>query len=125
MSFVPAGVSQQPHRTPLGRWVLEEACRQLMHWNAPGREPLHIAVNVSPLQLMRTNFVAEVRDILSTSGIDPAWLEMEITERVVLNFDVIATRMQEISAMGIRFAVDDSTPATPRCSICTACPSRR
>ncbi len=92
---------------PLGRWVLEEACRQLMNWNAPGREPIHIAVNVSPLQLMRTDFVAEVRDILSTSGIDPAWLEMEITERVVLNFDVIATRMQEISAMGIRFAVDD------------------
>jgi len=79
----------------------------LMLWNVPGREPLRIAVNVSPLQLMRLDFAAEVREILAQSGVNPEWLEMEITERVVLNFDVIAQRMKEISAMGIRFAVDD------------------
>jgi diguanylate cyclase (GGDEF)-like protein/PAS domain S-box-containing protein len=92
---------------PLGRWVIEETCRQLMQWNVPGREPLRIAVNVSPLQLMRLDFAAEVREILTQSGVNPEWLEMEITERVVLNFDIIAERMKEISAMGIRFAVDD------------------
>jgi EAL domain-containing protein (putative c-di-GMP-specific phosphodiesterase class I) len=92
---------------PLGRWVLEESCRKLLQWNAPGRDPVRVAVNVSPLQLMRSDFVEEVRDVLTQSGVNPAWLEMEITERVVLNFDVIAVRMREISALGIRFAVDD------------------
>lgn len=92
---------------PLGRWVLEESCRKLLQWNVPGRDPVRIAVNVSPLQLMRSDFAAEVREIVSRSGIDPAWLEMEITERVVLNFDVIAARMRELSSLGIRFAVDD------------------
>jgi diguanylate cyclase (GGDEF)-like protein/PAS domain S-box-containing protein len=92
---------------PLGRWVLEESCRKLLQWNVPGRDPVRVAVNVSPLQLMRSDFVEEVRDVLTQSGVNPAWLEMEITERVVLNFDVIAARMREISALGIRFAVDD------------------
>jgi diguanylate cyclase (GGDEF)-like protein/PAS domain S-box-containing protein len=92
---------------PLGRWVIEESCRKLLQWNTAGRDPVRIAVNVSPLQLMRSDFVAEVREIILRSGVNPAWLEMEITERVVLNFDVIAERMREISALGIRFAVDD------------------
>jgi diguanylate cyclase (GGDEF)-like protein/PAS domain S-box-containing protein len=92
---------------PLGKWVVEEACRQLMLWNSGRTKPVRITVNVSPLQLMRSNFVAEVRQVISESGIDPAWLEMEITERVVLNFDEIAKRMEELAEIGIRFAVDD------------------
>jgi len=92
---------------PLGKWVIEEACRQLMLWNALRKTPICIAVNVSPLQLMRPDFVEEVRHIISQSGIDPAWLEMEITERVVLNFEVIAKHMEELARLGIRFAVDD------------------
>jgi diguanylate cyclase (GGDEF)-like protein len=92
---------------PLGRWVIEEACRQLMLWNANRATLVRIAVNVSPLQLMRSDFSAEVRQAILQSGIDPSWLEMEITERVMLNFDEIAKRMEELAAMGIRFAVDD------------------
>jgi EAL domain-containing protein (putative c-di-GMP-specific phosphodiesterase class I) len=92
---------------PLGKWVVEEACRQLMLWNTGRTKPVRITVNVSPLQLMRSNFVAEVRQVISESGIDPAWLEMEITERVVLNFDEIAKRMEQLAEIGIRFAVDD------------------
>ncbi len=92
---------------PLGKWVLEEVCRSLARWNARRKEPLCIAVNVSPLQLMRPDFAAEVERAISESGIDPAWLEMEITERVMLNFDEIARRMRPLADMGIRFAVDD------------------
>jgi diguanylate cyclase (GGDEF)-like protein/PAS domain S-box-containing protein len=92
---------------PLGKWVVEEACRQLMLWNSGRTKPVRITVNVSPLQLMRSDFVAEVRQVISESGIDPAWLEMEITERVVLNFDEIAKRMEQLAEIGIRFAVDD------------------
>jgi diguanylate cyclase (GGDEF)-like protein len=92
---------------PLGKFVIEEACRQLVLWNEAGMIPVRIAVNVSPLQLMRSDFAREVQHAIVKSGVDPALLEMEITERVVLNFDEIAKRMTELAAMGIRFAVDD------------------
>jgi EAL domain-containing protein (putative c-di-GMP-specific phosphodiesterase class I) len=52
-------------------------------------------------------FVSEVQSALVDSGIDPAWLGMEITERVVLNTNEIAERMAELAKMGIRFAIDD------------------
>jgi EAL domain-containing protein (putative c-di-GMP-specific phosphodiesterase class I) len=92
---------------PIGQWVVKEACRQLKHWNSGRTHPVRIAVNVSPAQLMRPNFATEVRQATSESGIDPAWLEMEITERTMLNFDEIARRIEELAEMGVRFAVDD------------------
>ena len=92
---------------PLGKWVLEEVCRSLCRWNAHRDRPLCLALNVSPLQLMRPDFATEVEHAVSDSGVDPAWLEMEITERVVLDFDEIARRMRPLADMGIRFAVDD------------------
>jgi diguanylate cyclase (GGDEF)-like protein/PAS domain S-box-containing protein len=92
---------------PVGRCVVEEVCRQLDQWKKVTPSPLRIAVNVSPSQLMRKEFASEVGDSLSKWKIDPACLEMEITERAILNFDEISTEIQELSAMGIRFAVDD------------------
>ena len=92
---------------PLGKWVLKEACRQLKLWNTQRETPVCIAINISPLQLMRPDFLTEVQQIISESGIDPRWLEMEITERVVLNVNEIAKRMTELAEIGIRFAVDD------------------
>lgn len=91
----------------LGKWVIEEACRQLMVWNSRRELPVCIAVNISPLQLMRPGFIAEVQQAISQSGANPAWLEMEITERVVLNVNEIVKRMAPLAEMGIRFAVDD------------------
>jgi diguanylate cyclase (GGDEF)-like protein/PAS domain S-box-containing protein len=92
---------------PLGKWVLEEACEQLKHWNSGRSIPVRVAINVSPLQLMQPEFLSQVRAAVSQSGIDPGWLEMEITERVVLNPNEIVERMTELARMGIRFAVDD------------------
>jgi EAL domain-containing protein (putative c-di-GMP-specific phosphodiesterase class I) len=92
---------------PLGQFVIEEACRQLVLWNKAGITPVRIAVNVSPLQLMRSDFAPEVQRAILESGVEPSLLEIEITERVVLNFDEIAKRMSAFAAMGIRFAIDD------------------
>jgi diguanylate cyclase (GGDEF)-like protein/PAS domain S-box-containing protein len=91
----------------LGKLVLEKACRQLKIWNSQRDVPVRIAVNISPLQLMRSDFVSEVQEVIYDSAIEPSWLEMEITERVVLNINEIAPRMTELAEMGIRFAVDD------------------
>lgn len=92
---------------PIGHWVLEEACRQLAVWNTVGNPPLKVAVNVSALQLMRSDFAAEIERALSRWDVDPSLLELEITERVFLNFDEAGRKMHDLHAMGIRFAVDD------------------
>jgi EAL domain-containing protein (putative c-di-GMP-specific phosphodiesterase class I) len=86
---------------------VEEVCRQLEQWNKVTVSPIRVAVNVSPSQLMRKEFASEVAASLSKWSIDPACLEMEITERAILNIDDISVEMWELYAMGIRFAVDD------------------
>lgn len=92
---------------PIGRWVIEEACRQLNGWNVRGHKPVRIAVNVSPSQLVRSEFASEVEASLTRWGVDPSWLEMEVTERVMLNFHEIGKKMRDLNAIGIRFAMDD------------------
>jgi EAL domain-containing protein (putative c-di-GMP-specific phosphodiesterase class I) len=92
---------------PVGRCVVEEVCRQMDAWKAVSTSPTRVAVNVSPSQLMRKEFASEVADSLAKWKIDPTCLEMEITERAILNFDEISTEMHELASMGVRFAVDD------------------
>jgi EAL domain-containing protein (putative c-di-GMP-specific phosphodiesterase class I) len=92
---------------PVGRCVVEEVCRQMDAWKSVSGSPLRVAVNVSPSQLMRKEFASEVADSLAKWKIDPSCLEMEITERAILNFDEISTEMHELAGMGVRFAVDD------------------
>ncbi|AFD27015.1 Diguanylate cyclase/phosphodiesterase with PAS/PAC and GAF sensor (plasmid) [Deinococcus gobiensis I-0] len=91
---------------PLGEWVLAQACAHGAAWS-PGAA-LSVAVNVSALQFARTDFAATVRCWLERSGLDPARLELELTERVVLD-DVgrSAARMAELRALGVRLALDD------------------
>jgi diguanylate cyclase (GGDEF)-like protein/PAS domain S-box-containing protein len=92
---------------PVGRCVVEEVCRQMDSWKTVSTSAMRVAVNVSPSQLMRKEFASEVADSLAKWKIDPSWLEMEITERAILNYDEISTEMHELSGMGVRFAVDD------------------
>jgi diguanylate cyclase (GGDEF)-like protein/PAS domain S-box-containing protein len=92
---------------PVGRCVVEEVCRQMDAWKTVSASAMRVAVNVSASQLMRKEFASEVADSLGKWKIDPACLEMEITERAILNFDEISTEMHELSSMGVRFAVDD------------------
>jgi diguanylate cyclase (GGDEF)-like protein/PAS domain S-box-containing protein len=92
---------------PVGRCVVEEVCRQMDAWKSVAASPMRVAVNVSPSQLMRKEFASEVADSLAKWKVDPTCLEMEITERAILNFDEISTEMHKLSGMGVRFAVDD------------------
>jgi len=92
---------------PLGKWVLEEACRRLMALNSLRPKPISITINLSPLQLMHPDFPREVQEVVARFGINPAWLEMEISERTALNFEAILTPMTQLAAMGIRFTLDD------------------
>ncbi len=92
---------------PIGRWVLEEACRQSAAWAAAGRS-LGVSVNVSAFQLGREDFVEDVRRVLAETGLDPSMLLLEITETTVMR-DVAAACMdlEQMKQLGVRVAIDD------------------
>ena len=92
---------------PIGLCVIEEACRQLKEWTKAGVPPIRLAVNVSPSQLMRKEFSSDVAASLSKWNINPANLEMEITEKAIIDSDGICNQMSELCAMGVRFIVDN------------------
>lgn len=89
----------------MGRQVLEKACLDAVRWQAYN---VVVAVNLSPIQFRNPRLVDEVRDALALSGLDPKFLELEITESAVLG-DVSNTIrvMRELKTLGIRLAIDD------------------
>jgi len=93
---------------PIGRWVLEEACRQAAAWRAAGWPDLVMAVNLSTVQFRRGGIGAEVLAALEGSSLDPAGLELELTESILLEGaeDVLAT-VSAWKAVGIQLAIDD------------------
>ncbi len=92
----------------VGRWVLEEACRRNKAWQDAGLEPLRVAVNVSARQFRRTDFVEQVEGALEESGLDPRWLELEITEGLLVeNVDTTIEQLNRLVSMGVSISVDD------------------
>ncbi|MCZ8313284.1 PAS-domain containing protein [Phreatobacter sp.] len=89
---------------PLGRWVLEAACRQAVTW--PTSVP--VAINLSPVQFKDRQLVDMVRRVLAETGLAPGRLELEITEAVLLqNDDVTMAMLHDLRALGVRIAMDD------------------
>lgn len=93
----------------IGEFVLTSACRYLREWNGGTlATPPRLAINVSPWQLATASFARKVKRSLARSGIDPARLTLEITENAVLQDIAEVTRtILELSAMGVRFSIDD------------------
>jgi len=94
---------------PLGQWVLETACAQLVAWaQAPHTAKWSIAVNVSALQFAQADFVTHVLLALERTGANPHLLKLELTESMVVgNVDVIISRMNALRGRGVRFSLDD------------------
>jgi diguanylate cyclase (GGDEF)-like protein/PAS domain S-box-containing protein len=92
----------------LGAWVLREACRQAVAWQRLGLPHVAIAVNVSALQLRSPDFLGIVQHALRESGLDAHWLELELTESVLMHeAEATLATLRSLSALGIRIAVDD------------------
>ena len=92
----------------LGQWVMEEACRQMRAWQDAGAPPLTMAVNLSPVQFRRGGVEAVIERALKHSGLNPACLEVEVTESTLLqDADQFIQALQRIKAMGIRISIDD------------------
>ena len=93
---------------PIGEWVLREACRQVRAWQDAGLPPLVVAVNVSPLQFRQTGFVDTVANALAASGLEARFLELELTERTVMNdAELNLGTLSALSSMGVELALDD------------------
>ena len=91
----------------VGRWVLQQACRQTAVWHAHGH-PLRVSVNVSAHQLELDSFVSDIATALAEAGLEPEALTVEITETAIMrDAQATARRLQAIKALGVRIAVDD------------------
>jgi diguanylate cyclase (GGDEF)-like protein/PAS domain S-box-containing protein len=92
----------------IGRWVLREACRQARAWQDAGLPRLSVAVNVSAVEFREKGFVESVRTILAEAGLQARYLELELTEGVLMEHAEATTCvLQELKAMGLCLAVDD------------------
>ena len=92
----------------IGEWVLRTACIQAAAWRAAGLPPVRIAVNVSGKQFTLREFPAIVKSIIEETGVDPAMLELEITESVVMRDEEASERtFTQLKQLGVSLAIDD------------------
>ncbi|MCY0901083.1 MAG: EAL domain-containing protein [Firmicutes bacterium] len=92
----------------LGEWVLHEACAMARAWQERGYAPLIISVNVSPRQFQLRNMHAVIASVLASSGLEPQWLAIEITEGLLIhNSTEIARTLMQIRELGVSVAIDD------------------
>lgn len=91
----------------VGRWVLNQACRQVAAWHRCGRR-LSVSVNVSMRQLEDDALVGDVRDALSSSGLEPSALVLEVTETALMkDVDATVQRLGRLKSLGVGIAIDD------------------
>jgi EAL domain-containing protein (putative c-di-GMP-specific phosphodiesterase class I) len=107
-TFIPLA-EQTGLITAMGRWVLEEACKDRHRWRGPGqRDDLMMSVNVSAHQLMAPDFTATVGSVLSDTGTDPALVTLEMTESVfVQDTERALLVLSDLKDLGVKLALDD------------------
>jgi len=93
---------------PLGRYVIEEACQQLARWHRSGCGRLRMAVNIAPRQLLEADFIDLIDQAVARAGIDHTDLELEITERQVVEYmSEVEQVLRALTERGVRIAIDD------------------
>lgn len=94
---------------PMSQWILEQACRQVVLWQQdPAMKHLKMAVNLSVRQFQEPMFVENVEQILQETGVDPSFIELEITESMLMeNMNTVIPMLEALKALGISLAIDD------------------
>ena len=106
-AFIP-NAEQRPLMLPIGQWVLTEALRCVLRWQAMGLSVAPVAVNLSSVQFQSPGFVEAVAQALPPGGVGDGWLELELTERMLMDdVGAVKERLDRLRAMGLHIAVDD------------------
>ena len=91
----------------IGVWILETACRQNKRWQEMGLPPMRVAINITSQQFKQPNLVAVIKNIIQEVGIDPKYVELELTENIILNHLDSAAKIAELRDFGVFIALDD------------------
>lgn len=106
-TFIPV-TEETGQIVPIGNWVLEQACQDILSMNMDFGKNLKVAVNISPKQFRQDKFLDTVRSIVANSGCDPKFLELEITESMVMqDVESAIETMKSIRNIGISLSMDD------------------
>jgi len=93
---------------PIGNWVVQEACRHLVHWRSAGPNGISVGINVSGKQLLQKGFSSFVLDTLAENQLPPTALQLELTETSLMGEPALMREsMEQLAGRGIRFAIDD------------------
>jgi EAL domain-containing protein (putative c-di-GMP-specific phosphodiesterase class I) len=93
---------------PIGRWVLDQACRQVALWQQDGEAPLGVSVNLSSRQFRDAGLVADVGNALKETGLKSELLTLEITETSVMeDADSVLRKMEAVTDLGVKLVIDD------------------
>ncbi len=91
----------------IGTWILESACRENKRWQEMGLPPMRVAVNITSQQFKQPNLVNIIKTVLNNVGLDPQYLELELTENIILNDLDSADKIAELRKVGVFIALDD------------------
>jgi len=106
-SFIPIA-EETSLIIPIGEWILQTACAQNKIWQSFNLSPTRVTVNISSIQFMQKNFVETVKRILTETGLEPSYLELELTESLIMEHaETTITTLAELKAVGLQLAIDD------------------
>jgi diguanylate cyclase (GGDEF)-like protein/PAS domain S-box-containing protein len=107
MQFIPLA-EETGLIAPIGAWVLKTACAQNKAWQDQGLPPLVMAVNLSPRQFRQKNLVQMIAGTLAETGLDPRWLELQITESIIMQHpEKSSAILQQFHEIGVQLSIDD------------------
>ena len=93
--------------TQIGEWVIDEACNQNKKWQDAGMSPVKISVNLSTQQFLTRNLITYMEEVLERTAIDPAYVVVEITEYMAMEYDYSIHVLEQLKALGIGISIDD------------------
>lgn len=106
-SFIPVAESSMLI-TKISHFVLHEACRQNKEWQDKGYPPITVSINLTAVDFYQTNVTEAIKKALDETGMEPQWLDVELTESLALkDIDHAVAQMNEIKALGIKLSMDD------------------
>ncbi|MFJ7825420.1 EAL domain-containing protein [Psychrobacillus sp. NPDC096623] len=93
--------------TQIGEWVIDEACTQNKKWQDAGMTPVKMSVNLSTQQFLTRNLVTYMEDVIERTAINPAYVVVEITEYMAMEYDYSIHVLEQLKALGIGISIDD------------------